>query len=243
VREGASSILIDTGPGDTALLKALAQQGLTRLDAVILTHLDSDHTGALDVLAGTVAVGKAIFATGIVETNANHDVIEDARKLVGDDNIVGVAQGARVKLGASLSLEVLWPDGPVSEGKNSDSICMLLYYDSNYDGSPEYRLLLTGDAEAAELEPLNRAGLLGDIDVLKVGHHGSSDAVSAELLQTLKPEYAIISVGAQNRYGHPTEQTLQALREAGAAILRTDENGSIKLEFGPGGIEVSCANM
>jgi competence protein ComEC len=89
-----------------------------------------------------------------------------------------------------------------------------------------FRMLLTADAESDVLSPLD----LEPVDVLKVSHHGSADPGLAALLERLRPRLAAIEVGAHNTYGHPVAATLRALRAAGAAVYRTDRDGSVRLE-------------
>ena len=84
---------------------------------------------------------------------------------------------------------------------------------------------------------------LGDIDVLKVGHHGSAGAVDEPAMETLRPEVALISVGAGNRFGHPTAETLGLLEQYGAKVFRTDLQGDVCVAFEPGRLTVTCANM
>lgn len=81
--------------------------------------------------------------------------------------------------------------------------------------------------------------MVGDIDVLKVGHHGSRAGTTEELCRELKPEYALISVGARNRYGHPTREALEALASIGCEVWRTDEDGDVSCRFTRDGIEAS----
>lgn len=88
-------------------------------------------------------------------------------------------------------------------------------------------MLLTGDAEADVLDSLTRRGRLPDVDVLKVGHHGSGEAVSRLSLLALRPERAVVSVGADNRFGHPDARTLELLAEMGCEIRRTDVDGDV----------------
>ena len=91
-------------------------------------------------------------------------------------------------------------------------------------------MLLTGDAEA-ELAPVHP----GDVDVLKVAHHGSEDSGLGTLLEEARPELALISVGADNPYGHPAPATIGALAAAGVPVMRTDEDGELMLSAGAGG--------
>ena len=96
------------------------------------------------------------------------------------------------------------------------------------------RLLLTADAESDVLAPLQ----LPMIDVLKVSHHGSSDDGLPRLLERLRPQVAVIEVGARNSYGHPTAETISALREAGVRTWRTDKDGTVRIEVDSGGLHV-----
>jgi competence protein ComEC len=97
-----------------------------------------------------------------------------------------------------------------------------------------FRMLLTGDAEA-ELAPVDP----GDIDVLKVAHHGSDDAGLEAFLARSDPELAVISVGADNSYGHPTPATLATLADAGVPVLRTDEEGTVEINAKAGSWQVT----
>jgi competence protein ComEC len=90
-----------------------------------------------------------------------------------------------------------------------------------------YKTLLTGDSGDQTEKELMAENILVDIDLLKVGHHGSKYASTLEFLERIRPERAIISVGAKNRYGHPTHETLDRLSKVGARIERTDQNGEI----------------
>lgn len=92
----------------------------------------------------------------------------------------------------------------------------------------EFDLLVTGDMNAATEQLLLAGYPLPDLEVLVAGHHGSRRSTSQELLETLRPETAIISVGA-NSYGHPADETLRRLADSGAAIYRTDKQGTIHL--------------
>ena len=130
-----------------------------------------------------------------------------------------VTAGSTVRSG-DLRLRVLWPpdDAPASALTNAGSLSLLARWH-------RFRMLLTGDAEA-ELAPVHP----GDIDVLKVAHHGSDDAGLPALLAESEPELAVISVGADNPYGHPTAATLAELAEARVAVLRTDLDGQVTID-------------
>jgi len=247
VRSRGRQILIDTGQYDSVLRDALGRNRVYHLDAVVLTHFDADHCGALGAMRSMVAVDRVIVAEGAIEL-ANSDesareVIETAARVArGEERVVEIGLGTTIALSDELSLEVVWPDHVATGAGNADSLCLLARYDSDADDDPEFQALFTGDAEKDELSHMVEEGL-GDIDVLKVGHHGSSVTVDDETLDVIRPELALISVGAGNRYGHPTAAALDALARHGAAIFRTDLNGDITVAFAPESLTVTCATM
>jgi competence protein ComEC len=137
-----------------------------------------------------------------------------------------VAEGSELASG-SLHLHVLWPprasiDAP-AEDPNQAAIVVLARWAS-------FSMLLTADAEA-EAVPLDP----GPVDVLKIAHHGSEDAGLDALLDRTMPRVAVISVGADNPYGHPTAETLTTLADHGVPALRTDEGGDVTIDVNPGG--------
>ena len=226
VRDGDAAVLVDTGEEGTVLLKALARHGVTRLDAVLLSHKDADHTGALSALSGVVSVRHVYVHEELLGSSACAGVTEAAGWVTGGRGAQGVAVGSKVRVG-HFTFELLSPEHG-GQSENDDSLIWMLTYADN-DGRVCAKGLLTGDAEEAAIAPVIAEA--GDIDFLKVGHHGSRDAVSDEEMHALKPELALISVGADNTYGHPTQQTLDVLERGGAKVLRTDQCGDITLGF------------
>jgi competence protein ComEC len=210
---GAPAVLVDTGPPGSDLLGELDDLGVDELGALVVTHTDLDHIGgAADVLA-RLKVDEVLFARIDRPTRA-------AATAAGAE-LERIAAGARLHAG-QLGLDVLWPQptelglGPPAE-PNALALVML----ARWHG---FRMLLTADAEA-ELAPVEP----GAVDVLKVAHHGSDDAGLAALLSRSDPELAVISVGADNTYGHPTPATLATLSSAGVPVLRTDFEGTVEI--------------
>ena len=121
-----------------------------------------------------------------------------------------------------LTVRVLWPDGPglPSEDPNNHAIVLLLSYG-------ETDVLLAADADVGRAVPLR----IPPVEILKVSHHGSADALLPTLLEAIRPRVAVISVGEGNSYGHPTPETLAALGAApGLAVYRTDRDGAVTIE-------------
>jgi competence protein ComEC len=98
--------------------------------------------------------------------------------------------------------------------------------------------LFCGDAEAPQVDSYIGKGRIGDIDLYKVGHHGSAAAVDETMLDALKPEVSLVSVGEGNRYGHPVPATVDALEDAGSTVFRTDEQGMITCFLRPEGMRM-----
>ena len=243
IRDGTRNLLIDTGKSDAMLLKALARQRVYHLDMVVITHLDDDHCGALSVLDGTIQVDHVCFALGLIEAQSENATIQAAEKLLRSGAPESLVKGDMLYLSQHISLLVIWPEDMVSKGANEDSICLCLFYDADGDSQPEFTALFTGDAESMVLDRI-----IGDVpgeqfDIFKVGHHGSKKAVTPSQIERMAVRIALISVGKDNRYGHPSSDTINTLEAAAVVIYRTDLNGDIVLVFEGQRLVVRCDTM
>ncbi len=240
LRSGSASVLIDTGNQDSLLREGLARQGVCSLDAVVITHPDNDHMGSLASLAGVVQVRRVIVASdGLTCSCGNCSRLRaDAAAVAGERALQGIDVGDALTVG-KWRLSCLWPKSYADKGGNADSLCFAATTDIDADGSPDVRALLVGDAEHEQLRELVDSGAIGAVDILKVGHHGSKNALTPELAEVLHPALSLVSVGRGNRYGHPAQVTLDYLSQAGSRIVRTDESGIVVCEFTKGGIAVS----
>ncbi len=247
VRDGSSQVLVDTGRSDSKLRAALGRNGVYHLDAVVITHFDDDHCGSLGALKSMVEVDRVVLAAGSTgfaqsEEGSGADTLQTAAELAGADGIVEVGYRDEIRLTNTLRMEVVWPQDSVEKGGNAESLCMKLEYDHDQDGIGDFKMLLMGDAESEELQDMVDSGI-GQVDALKVGHHGSAKSSSDEVLDALDPSIALISVGAGNSYGHPSSKTLGLLQEHGIEYWRTDLDGDVALQLAPSGCRVSCANI
>ena len=189
----------------------------------MITHLHADHAGGLAALEGLVKVGFVGLPTGARAKRSQ--IISTAESLCGSDGVREVAAGDTFSAG-DIALSVVSPAAAVEDASANESSVVLLATAVGFSA------VLTGDAESDVLQPLVDQGALGDIDVLKVGHHGSAGAVSDSVLATLRPEYALISVGTGNKFGHPRASTLDELARGGSRVVRTDESGDITVQVG-----------
>jgi competence protein ComEC len=212
-------VLVDGGPPGDDLRAHLASDGVSGLAAAVVTHDQSDHAGGIEELLGSVPVHTLLYAQPAT------DLLQEARAV--GVRTMSIAEGSEVDSG-SLRLEVLWPPrallGHQTAADDPNRLCLVLL--ARWRG---FEMLLTGDAEA-EAVPIDP----GPVDVLKVAHHGSDDPGLDALLDRSVPRLAVISVGADNPYGHPTPQTLATLAEHRVPVLRTDEDGDVTIDVTAG---------
>lgn len=227
IRSGGASLMVDTGNRTALLKEALGRNGVWGLDGVLITHADDDHCASLDDLAYALDVDSVLLSEGVAFCSCANcrDLVKTAEGLRGKPELSYLSQGDVLHVG-DFTLEVLWPDEFQDKGGNADSICLLLQHRESGANA-----LLTGDAESEVIERIAAERKLVRIDVLKVGHHGSKDAVTSEQLEGLNPSVALVSVGEGNRYGHPHADTVADLEESGASVLRTDECGDVSIRF------------
>lgn len=220
----APAVLVDGGPPGDDLAAKLADAGVARLGVAVVTHEQSDHAGGIEELLGRLPVARLAYA-------------RLSRRLRGEAEASG-AMSVRISAGDTLRsgrlrIEVLWPPPellatpPAGADPNTQALVLLARW-------RDFSILLTADAEA-EAVPLDP----GPVDVLKVAHHGSEDAGLDPLLDRTAPKLALISVGADNSYGHPTAATLATLAAHRVPVLRTDLDGTIVLDVGPHGVAVA----
>lgn len=210
-------VLIDGGPDELALFRALQRYHIDRVDLLVVTHAHADHIDGLRAVLGRMPVGAVWQALAPHETESSGWFMGEIARL-GIPSSVPVS-GMAVELG-SVRLEVLAPKRRYA-GTNDQSIVLLA-------STPAGRLLLTGDVEAVAQEDLG--AILPD--VLKVPHHGS-DTSDLSWLARNSGELAVVSVGTDNDYGHPSQAVIDTLESAGAGIHRTDKDGDLVLDLDP----------
>jgi competence protein ComEC len=208
--------------------------GIVRIPLLVLTHFHADHVVGLPGVLRGRSVG-AIETTGFAEPPEQAAFVR-AQAAARHIPVTRAVAGERRRTGA-LEWQVLWPPpdpGPSPDGPNDASVALSVR-------SAGMTLLLLGDLEPPAQQALLRspAGAgLGPVDVLKVAHHGSAYQ-DPELIRRVAPRLALISCGRGNPYGHPAPGTVAALREEGAMVLRTDEDGAIAVVGAGAGLRVA----
>lgn len=212
------NILIDAGDDGTPVINYLWKNKISRIDDLIITHPHSDHIGGLDEVIQTFDIGN-IYMPQVSHTTDDYDDMISAIRAKGLQ-INTAKAGVEIDLDTPFEGLFVAPSSSSYDDLNNYSAVLKLTYGQD-------SFLFTGDAEEfSELEMQNSKYNL-QADLLKVGHHGSSSSSSYSFLQAIDPEYAVISVGADNDYGHPSAQALSRLQSIGAAVYRTDQRGTI----------------
>lgn len=223
VQKGYDAVLIDTGgrmdftkeewrKGDGSsqfemkVLPVLRGLGVVRLNAVLLSHADMDHSGDLESVKRHYIVNDVVYGKG-----------------AEIDGTIAVDKPTRLQLGQVI-LDILYPTKS-GKGENEDSLIV-------YTQVGELSFLFTGDALVENERELLTLYPNLTIDVLKVGHHGSKTSTDMNFVRQLKPKYSLVSAGKNNRYGHPNTEVLERLKDS--VIYRTDRHGVVEVyeQFG-----------
>ena len=217
-----AAIVIDGGEAEmlTRMSTVLRQEKISAIDCYIATHPHSDHIGAAQTIIERFHP-KSVMMTAFSELNAPTSA--QYGKMIGavlseNCRVIYAQAGEAYDFGA-LHLDVFSPAGE-TENYNDMSLVIKLTYKG-------VSFLFTGDAEEAAEQQMLDAGYDLRADVLKVGHHGGSDASSTAFLAAVSPEYAVISCGFRNEYGHPSGEVLDRLQNNGIVVFRTDQLGTV----------------
>ncbi len=233
IQVGDKNMLIDAGTNSAAnqVISAIKNLGISRLDCVVGTHPHEDHIGGLDAVINTFDIGGVIMPKVSATTQTFNDVLLAIQKK--GLTITTPAPGTTFNLGQA-KVTILAPNSPSYSDVNNYSVVIKVEF-----GNVSF--LFTGDAQTDSEKEMIAKGYNLKVDVLKVGHHGSSTSSSPAFLKAMSPKYAVISVGASNSYGHPSQATLTNLSGIGAKVYRTDLNGSVVITSDGTNIQVSSA--
>ena len=216
---GGKKFLIDTGDtlksGKSLCLDALKNLGVTKLEGIIISHFDNDHSGALTEIIESIPV-KYVY---ISENALNYGEAEEITTKIGEDKIKGVSRGDSFKIN-DVAFEFLHPADSGYTSSNEDSIVLNV----NYNGK---NFMFTGDIPAKVEREI--AHYMPDCDTIKVAHHGSQNSTTEEFLEAVSPESAIISCGISNNYYHPSGEVIDRLKSYNIKTYVTSINGAVRL--------------
>ena len=235
IEGNGQSVLIDAGENDQGdeVLGYLMAAGIEKIDLAVGTHPHSDHIGGMDTVLEGTKVGKLLLPDvpdSLVPTTRTYLDLLDAAESTETEMVYGYPGDSFSICGGKLSVL-----GPVKDCDNLNDESLVLRFD--YGDSS---FLFTGDQESDAEEDVLASGADVDVDVLKVGHHGSNTSSSESFLAAVSPEIAVIQCGEGNEYGHPHLETLERLEAQNVTVYRTDLSGSSVITAdGSGNYQVS----
>lgn len=217
LQSDGKTFLVDCGGDDSedaadVTAEELLSRGISRLDGIIVTHYDADHAGGIAYLMSRIHTDRLILPYVEDEDGVGQRLIAATDGMVEyiSEDVLYTFGSTQMTLFAPISYE----------SGNESSICVLFQ-------RKNCGILITGDRGAEGETHLLQNHAIPKVDVLVAGHHGSAGSTTQELLNATQPQYAFISVGEDNRYGHPANLVLERLLAAGCKIYRTDRNGTI----------------
>ena len=223
------NILIDGGGskdpdydiGEKILVPYLLDRRIKTLDCVIISHFDEDHATGVAQILGKIDVSSIILTRQLEENDIYRHILSIAKEK--KIKLIYVKEGDVLKIGG-IKISIIHPENKlmINNPMNNNSIVCKVEYNS-------FSMLLTGDIEMEAEELILRKNINLKADVLKVAHHGSKTSTTGEFLKAINPKVALIGVGKNNNFGHPSNEVIQRLKENGTRIYRTDENGEISI--------------
>lgn len=220
IRQGDHAMLIDGGTSECKddLLNFLKSENIQKFDYIVGTHPHEDHIGSLDDVINAYDFDTILFPKVTTTTKTFENLVNAVKNK--NKKFTTPVSGNEYTLG-DAKFKILAPSSDSYQSLNNYSIVIKLTYGEN-------TFMFTGDAETlSETEMLNSFDDL-TADVLKIGHHGSTTSTSKKFLNAVNLKYAVISVGKDNTYNHPTKTTMNKLEELKIPVYRTDEEGTIE---------------
>ncbi len=215
------NILIDSGNNDDEekMVSYLKKANVDKLDFVIATHCDADHIGGMDSVIKNFKIDTFYMTEDKKDTKTFKDMIIALR----EKKVKVVLPKKNLNVDIDKANFMIIPPKKTYKDSNDNSIILKLDYNN-------FEMLFTGDMEKKEEEDILAENIDLDVDMLKVSHHGSNTSTSQIFLDKTTPEYAFISVGKDNDYGHPHKEVISRLNKNNIKYYRTDEMGSIIIQ-------------
>jgi competence protein ComEC len=220
VQAGGEDYLIDAGRTEEGpnVVDFLRGRGVEELEGIVVSNPDADHIGGFLDVFDAFEVG-VVYVSGDPKGTLSYNSFLLGVREEGSE-VEEVRAGYRMEWGGVRAEVIAPPPGELFSETNDNSVAILLSYGTA-------RVLLAGDAEAKEEEYMANGPYTGPLTVLKVTHHGSSTSSTPLFLSRFPPKIAVIQVGADNPYGHPTPEVLDRLQRTGARVFRNDEHGDV----------------
>lgn len=224
--DGGGSTTDEFDVGKSTVLPYILDKGYTKIDYIFISHFDQDHVGGILTILQEIKVKKVIISKQ-GENTGNYQKFLEVIKEKGIPVTI-VKKGDRVKIEKEIYFDILWPTSElIQENKiNNNSLIMKMYY---YNFSVLFTGDIEGKAEKKILETYKNEKDKLVSHVLKVAHHGSKTSTIKEFLDAVNPKIALIGVGKNNMFHHPSEEVIDELKEYGISIYRTDERGEITI--------------
>lgn len=234
---GDDTVLIDCGEKKSAddVSAYLDSLDITKIDYLIATHPHSDHIGSMAYIVENYDIGKVIAPKLPSDLVPASNCYIDFLTAIDDKGltITPAVAGDEYILDGKSVLKILGPVEFDNELNNASVICRVVHGETSF--------LFTGDAEKSAEQRLVQSGANLQSDVIKVGHHGSSHSSCDDLLEKVCPSIAVISVGADNSYGHPGDDVIERLSDYTQYIYRTDINGNIVIGSDGSELKILCS--
>lgn len=224
----SQTMLVDAGENyyGEGIINYIYDCGYEKLDYLVATHPHSDHIGSMSYIVRHMDI-DAVYMPKVSTATKTYENLLDSISNKGLKIKTAIA-GTRILDIDELEIVILAPVEIYEDDLNNCSVILKITY-------KDRSFLLTGDAEKKEFEDVY---LDMSADVLKVAHHGSSTSTTEEILEKIKPEIAVISLGEDNEYGHPHKSTLKLLNNIDCDIYRTDEDKTVKISTDGENLEI-----
>ena len=222
-------IMVDTGEQDNTVVKYLLDRGIRKIDYLMISHFDTDHCGKTIEVLERLKVKNIIISKQAEASKEFEDIMQKIRdKKV---NIIQVQAGDRLQVDKDVYFYIVWPQNEeiVSDMNNNSIVAKMYYHD--------FSMLFTGDVEEETEQKIAKkySDEILKSTVLKVAHHGSNTSSTKILVERIKSKIALIGVGENNKFGHPSDTVLELLKSQGNIIYRTDLCGEITLKINKNG--------
>ena len=222
-------VIVDSGGsesydvGKNVLLPYLLDKRITKIDYIMISHFDTDHCKGFEYVLENIKV-KNVIISKQCETSENFKQI---MKIIRKKriNLIIVQKGSKIKIDNFTTVDILSPQSEnIADNMNDNSIV------AKFEAY-NFSILFTGDASEKIEKELIKEKINLKSDILKVSHHGSKTGTSEEFLKSVKPKIALIGVGENNKFGHPTKDVIKRLTENKVKIYRTDTDGEIRIKI------------